>query len=174
MDCNVKNMNLLGIIAFVGSILIIVGAFLTWINAPGMTYSGWEMFTTDDEYIKGFTAGGLVFSGVHYTFLPLLGLICGIISLLLMIVPTFMNVEKFENINNILGIVTLVLSLVIVILGILFITQSVSMDYSSIITTKKLFEGDVKVGIGVWFTIIGAAITLIGGAMPIVKNKLLK
>ena len=150
---DIKDTNPLGIVGLIGAIILVLGVFLTWLTLDlgifgTTTWNGLDVF------------GGKDSLDVDYNFVPLVALICGIISLLLMLVPTFMNVDKYKDINNILGIVVLILSLVVVICGILFYTQKNLTDVFSI-------------GIGFWFVLIGGIITLIGGAMPIVKNKLM-
>ena len=152
---DIKETNPLGIIGIIGAIIMIVGVFLNWITLDAgflgsTSWTGLEVFN-GDKHLNDLL-------NVKYAFVPLFALICGIISLALMILPTVMNNEKFEKINNILGIVTLVLSIIVVIFGILFLTQDLGTKYASI-------------QIGFWLTFIGGIITLIGGAMPIVKNK---
>ena len=169
MEMDIKNMNLLGIIALLGSILMIVGVFLVWMKTPGTNYTGMDIFNKIDTFIEG----GYGFSGLKYTFVPLVALICGIISLLLMILPTFMNMSNFQQINNILGIVALVLSVVVVIFGLLFGLQEATITVMGAETKLGLFAGHVTAKAGYWLTMVGAVITLVGGAMPIVKNKLL-
>ena len=160
-----KDMNFLGIIAIIGAILMIIGVFLTWGTLEGMfgntTFTGMDFFNK----VTG------VFSDTKYTWVPLVSLICGIVALLAMVLPTFFNTEQFKQINNILGIVALVASLVVIIFGILFITQEFT--YSSFFGLKTTVKfGDIySTGIGFWFTLIGAIITFIGGIMPILKNK---
>lgn len=159
---DVKDTNPLGIIGIIGAIIMIVGVFLSWINYNqplllteiNISWTGLEVFNGDKNLST--------YLDVKYTFVPLFALICGIISLLLMILPTVMNNEKFENINNILGIVTLILSVIVVIFGILFLTQDMG-------TLARY----ASIKIGFWLSFIGGIITLIGGAMPIVKNKLM-
>jgi len=152
---DVKNSNPLGLIGIIGAIILIVGVFLNWLTVEGL-------FNT-------YTWNGLdIFNGAHsldafklkYTFVPLVALICGIAALAVMILPTVANTDNFKTINNILGIVALVLSIVVVVFGILFYTQE---DLTEVF----------KVNFGFWLTMIGGIITLIGGVMPIVKNKLL-
>jgi len=146
-----KDFNLLGIIALVGAIIMIVGVFLDWLTfdfiIKGSSYNGLDIFNDSD---------------LDYKFVPIVSLVCGIIALCLMILPTFMNNDKFEKINNILGIVTLILSAVVIICGILFYTQS-----SNGVSLTDVY--DIKIGF--WLVLIGAIITLVGGLMPIVKNK---
>lgn len=159
---DVKDTNPLGIIGIIGAIIMIVGVFLSWINYNqplllteiNISWTGLEVFNGDKNLST--------YLDVKYTFVPLFALICGIISLLLMILSTVMNNEKFENINNILGIVTLILSVIVVIFGILFLTQDMG-------TLARY----ASIKIGFWLSFIGGIITLIGGAMPIVKNKLM-
>ena len=159
-----KDMNFLGIIGIIGALILTIGVFLTWgsYEVLGETYklSGMDFFNKVDG----------VHAGTSFTWVPLVSLICGIISLLLMILPTFMNVEKFQQINNILGIVAIVLSLVVIIFGILFITQELTWKVLLVTYTEK-FTDVYSLGIGYWLTLIGAIITFIGGIMPVLKNK---
>lgn len=150
-----SNINILGIIGIVGAILMIVSVFLAWaeISVLGFsikTYSGWEIFSDSN-----------IGKIVDYTFTPLIALIGGILALVLMVIPTFANTEKMQKASNILGIVSIVIAIAVIVLGILFMTQSwegVSMtDY---------------IQYGFWLTLIGAIITAIGGIMPIAKNRM--
>ena len=86
-----------------------------------------------------------------------------------MILPTFMNMDKFQNINNILGIVATVLALIVIICGLLFYFQSVDLGWGA----EKKLRDMVDFNFGFWLVIIGAIITFVGGAMPLVKNKLM-
>ena len=156
MAMDMKNMNLLGIIAIIGAVILIVGVFLTWLSIGDATASGWKVYTDAKD------------SDMKYTFVPLVALICGIISLVLMIVPTFMNVDKFKQINVILGLIALILAIVVVICGILFYTQS----WTVLGVTVKLTD-IYKIGIGFWLVLIGGIITMVGGLMPIIKEKLM-
>ena len=156
MAMDMKNMNLLGIIAIIGAVILIVGVFLTWLSIGDATASGWKVYTDAKD------------SGMKYTFVPLVALICGIISLVLMIVPTFMNVDKFKQINVILGLIALILAIVVVICGILFYTQS----WTAFGVTIKLTD-IYKIGIGFWLVLIGGIITMVGGLMPIIKEQLM-
>lgn len=158
-----KNLNLLGIIAIIGAVLLVVGVFMTWLSNDFATYSGMNVFNNEVN-IK---------DAIGYGYCPILALICGIISLVLMIVPTVMNVDKFKKINDILGIIALILSIVVIIVGLLWYTQTI--DIVSIFGLKytaKLTEL-YTIGTGFWLTLVGAVITAVGGLMPIVKNKLL-
>ena len=159
-----KDMNFLGIIAIIGAILMIVGVVLAW-----GTYDNLLGETVKVSGMDFFNDKGV--DGTKYTWVPLVALICGIISLLLMILPTFVNVEKFQQINNILGIVALVAALVVIIFGILFITQEFTYDWGAFGKITKKFGDFYKIGIGFWLTLIGAIITFVGGIMPILKNK---
>lgn len=158
-----KEMNPLGIIGVIGAIIMVVGVFLNWVTydngLPGIlhvsfSWTGLEVFNGD----KNLT---FYLQEIKYTFLPLFSLICGIIAIVLMILPIVKNDDKFATINNVLGIIVLILSAIVVIFGILFLTQDM----------KPL--GSSSIQIGFWLTFIGGIITLVGGAMPIVKNKLM-
>ena len=155
-----KEMNLLGIIGIIGAIILVVGVFLTWLSITAFgvteTVSGWDVYKDGGDPVK-------------YCFTPLLALICGIIAIVLMIVPTFMNVDKFKQINNILGIVVLILSILVVVFAILFWTQSIDMGLGVTMKLTDMYD----MGIGFWLVLIGGIITMIGGLMPIIKDKLL-
>ena len=173
---DMKNINLLGIIALVGAIILVVGVFLGWLTPSGATdpktYTGWDIQNNVDNIKSGFTLFGVTVPGLGYAFVPLVALICGIISLILMIVPTVMNTEKFEMINNILGIVALIAAAVVVICGLLFYMQSMTTTVGMVEVTKKITEY-YTFGIGFWLVLVGGIITLVGGLMPILKNKFL-
>ena len=156
-----KDMNLMGLIGIIGAVILVIGVFLDWgtYTLLGTDYhlTGWDFYNKVDG----------VYDETQYTFVPLVALICGIISLALMVLPTFMNMEKYQQINNFLGIIALIMALVVVICGILFYTQQ--LDFG--ILGKKNFTDVYSVGIGFWLVLIGGIITLIGGIMPILKNK---
>ncbi len=160
-----KNLNLLGIIALIGAILLIVGVFFDWLSYTVIakhSFSGWDIWS-DKESIKNF---------VGYGYVPLLALICGVISLILMILPVVMNVDRFKTINDILGIVVLILAIIVIVLGIVWYTQTVASTPLGLKHSVKLTDW-YSVGSGFWLTLVGAIITAVGGLMPIVKNKLI-
>lgn len=153
----------MGIIAIIGAVLLIVGVFATWISSDiGGSMNGWDILTNKDD----------VQDTIKYTYCPAIALICGIISLVLMIIPTVMNTNKYRKLNDLLGIFTLILSIVVIIVGILWYTQTIDINVIVWSTSKKLTEL-FEVGVGFWLVIVGAVITAIGGLMPTVKNKLL-
>lgn len=159
-----KNLNLLGLIGLIGSIILIIGVFVDWGTLDFGSWgkvdlTGWDFYNKEDGVVDG----------VDYTYVPLVALICGILSLLLMILPTFVNMDKYKMVNDILGIITLILALIVIICSILFYTQS--LDFG--ILGKHDFTDVYDIGAGYWLTLAGAIITFIGGFMPIVKNKLL-
>ncbi len=142
-----KNVNILGLLGIIGAILMIVGVFLDWgaFSAYGLiniNISGWQIATD--------------WSSIDYSYVPLVAFIAGIIALVAMIIPTFVNNEGFKKINNILGIVVLILALVSVILDLMFFSK----------------YGDIGLAIGFWLVLVGGIITLVGGLMPLVKNRL--
>lgn len=156
-----KSTNPLGIIGIVGAVILIIGAVTSWYSIEVLghtyTYSGLDIFNNKDHCADD----------LKYTFVPLVCLILGIISLVIMFVPTLMNAEKFQTINNVLGIVALVLAVAAVVCAILFYTQTVDFGYG---VTKKLTDM-VSFKFGFWLALVGAIITLVGGVMPILKNK---
>ena len=157
-----KDMNLMGLIGIIGAVILVIGVFLDWgtYTLLGTDYhlTGWDFYNKVDG----------VYDETQYTFVPLVALICGIISLALMVLPTFMNMEKYQQINNFLGIIALIMALVVVICGILFYTQS----WTAYGVTIKLTD-IYKIGIGFWLVLIGGIITMVGGLMPIIKEKLM-
>jgi len=160
-----KDMNFLGIIGIIGALILVIGVFLTW-GSVDVLLVGTKNLTGMDF----FNNADYVHAGTKYTWVPLVALICGIIALVLMIVPTFMNVEKFQQVNNILGIVALILSLLVIIFGILFITQTLTWSVGPV-SYSQSFGDTYKIGIGFWLTLVGAIVTFIGGIMPVLKNK---
>ena len=154
-----SNINILGIIGIVGAILMIVGVFLAWaeLNILGVslgTISGWDIFSNSD-----------VGSIVKYTFTPLVALIGGILAIVLMVIPTFANTDSMQKASNILGIITIIVAIAVIVLGILFMTQSWDVLGKSISMMNYIQYG-------FWLTLIGAIITAIGGIMPIAKNRM--
>ena len=154
-----SNINILGIIGIVGAILMVVGVFLAWaeINILGVslgTVTGWEIFSNSDAK-----------EIVSYTFVPLIALIGGILSIVLMILPTFASIDKYEKANKILGIIAIIIAIAVIIFGILFMTQSWDVLGSTISMSSY-------VQYGFWLTLIGAIITAIGGLMPIAKGRM--
>ena len=140
-----KNVNLLALIGILGAILMAVGVFLDWgsfdIYITTLHWSGWDIFSN---------------GGLDYSYVPLVALIAGIIALVALIIPTFVNNEGFKKINNILGLVVLIIALVSVILDLMFFSK----------------YGDASLAIGFWLVLVGGIITIVGGLMPLVKNKL--
>ena len=158
-----QQFNYLGIIGIVGAALMVIGVFMNWITID-IPYLGDESWTGMDIWKERSDD----FDDLKYTFVPLFSLIAGIIALLLMILPTFMNMEKFQNINNILGIVATVLALIVFVCGLLFYFQTPENWDDPL----RKFDG-LKFNFGFWLVIIGSLITFVGGAMPILKNKAL-
>ena len=179
-----KEMNPLGIIGIIGAIILVVGVFLGWLgptSGSGTTYTGWDIWNNVDSIFKPHTEdyglGYIKYSGVPGYFAPLVALICGIISIVLMIIPTIMGKDKLGNIGGILGIIALILAVVVVICAILMYTGSVTVEtYTaggeliSKVTSKVASDG-VGFKIGFWLVLVGGIITMIGGLMPILKDK---
>ena len=154
-----KSINLLAIIGIIGGAMMIVGVFLNWINinVAGIsigTATGWDIF----DGLKDV-------SQIKYTFLPLLDLIAGILAVIMLIAPTFANVDGYKKANNILGIIITILSIVVIVISILFMTQSWDLSLVTIHMSDYIQYG-------FWISLIGAIITLIGGIMPIAKNRM--
>jgi len=162
--------NLLAIIGLIGAVLMVIGVFLGWLTPEGWLgareYTGMDIINNVDNIATGLHLGTVTIGALSYSFLPLLALICGIVAIVLMLITTFCNSDKLKNINNILGIIVLILAIVIVIVAILFYTQSWPLIGGSVALTDRF-----AVGIGLWLVLAGGIITVIGGIMPVVKNK---
>ena len=156
---NFGNVNPLGIISLVGSVLVIVGVFMNWLATDLLDYSitGWTLWTDWTGVLN-----------VKYTFLPLMDLIIGVAVIALMLMPTFVNLEQFKRINNILGILTVLMAVAIIVVSVLFISQDVEID---LIITKIVIHIANHLKIGFWVTMIGASLIIVGGFMPLVRNK---
>jgi hypothetical protein len=153
-----SNVNILGIIGIIGAILMIVSVFLTWAELDLVFFkgsaTGWDIFS--DSNLSDM---------INYSFTPLVALISGIVALVAMILPTFANSDNLKKTNNILGIISLLIAIVVIVLGILFMTQSWDLGVGTVSMMSHI-------AFGFWLTLIGAIIVVIGGIMPIVKNKM--
>ena len=134
---------MMGLLTFIGSVIVIVAAFLTWITYEGVltgttNYGGMNL----GDYTDGWQAN-----------IPLISLILAVI----MIVVEIVDYMKPEMLAKYVSIIVFVLSLVILALGILFITW----DIFGTLATAGITVAEVKVGMGCYVAIIGAAISLI-------------
>lgn len=93
-----------------------------------------------------------------YNYAPLVALVCGIISLIAMIVPM---VLPAKNIGKMLGAVGLILAIVALILTALFYS-----DFDNAMYGIEYLD----VGAGVWIVMVGSIITILGGILDIVKK----
>lgn len=146
--------NILGLIGIIGAILMIVGVFLKWLSFLGFgDASGWDVFNSwRGDY--------------GYGFVPLIALISGIVSLCLMIAPTFIKADHLKKVFVVLGVIAMILAIVTLIASILFYTQS----WTVIGATVKLTD-IYEVGIGFWLVLAGSIITVIGGLVPVLANR---
>ena len=149
-----RSTNILAILGIVGGAMLIAGVFLNWIEFEFLAkYTGWEVF----DKIKDTP-------GIKYTFLPLVDLICGILAMVLMIVPTFVNGEGYRKANNILGIMVTIMAVAVIAISILFLMQEVNILLKVPMTNI--------IAPGFWVSLIGAIIALIGGLMPLARNRI--
>lgn len=150
---DVKSINWLGIIAIIGALLMIIGVFLSWMDASidigiwgdSESASGWDV-ATDDDYSEI----------ASYTYAPLVALVCGIISLIAMIVPI---VLPAKNIGKVLSLIGLILAIVTIIITALYYNDLGSFNEYGV---------SFGAGAGVWVVIAGAALTVIGGIIDLV------
>ena len=151
-----KNLNILGLISFVGAIIVIAGVFMNWLASDAIDYTitGWELYNEWSDVLD-----------TKYTFLPLADLIFGIAVIILMIIPVFCNGPRYKKINNILGLLTVIAAVVFLIISLLFISKEIEILWITIHIGNHL-------KMGFWVTVIGIALIIIGGFMPLVKNRL--
>lgn len=155
-----KDINLLGLVAFVGAIIMIVGVFLAWgkfevttyIGGTSESYTGWQIFNDMKD-------------NLDYYYAPVVALACGIVALLAMILPTINSSSKMDKINKILSIVVLIVSIVSIVFMVQFYSSFTdATDLGGIIGAKTTVQ------IGFWLCLVGGIITAIGGILPIVKK----
>lgn len=156
---NFDKSNIVGIVGLIGAILLIIGVFLTWVDVSvsslfggvSESYSGWDVYKNDDG----------LFDDISYGYAPLVALITGILALITTIVPMF---YKNDKIWKVLGAITLILGIVAVILGFLFNGDvSDGFDYGVV-------KASVDVGAGLWLSIAGAILLILGAIVDIVKK----
>ncbi len=153
-----KSANVLGVIAIVGSVMMIASVFLTWVQIQievidfDFKLTGWEVFFDWRDVIK-----------LKYAIVPLLSLICGIIVLVLMTIVTFNNRGNYRKMNIILGAITMILALVIIIYSFLFMNKT--WDYA--IITIRLVN---YLKVGFWLNMAGSFLAFVGGLVPILKK----
>lgn len=153
-----RSANILGVIAIVGSVMMIASVFLTWVQIQievlefDFKLTGWEVFFDWRDVIK-----------LKYAIVPLLSLICGIIVLVLMTIVTFNNRGNYRKMNIILGAITMILALVIIIYSFLFMNKT--WDYA--IITIRLVN---YLKVGFWLNMAGSFLAFVGGLVPILKK----
>lgn len=146
---DIKQYNILGIVAIIGALLMIIGVFLSWAEMSFIGFSesasGWDIATDSD-------------GEVGYWYAPIVALVCGVISLIAMIFPMIMPAK---NIGKALGALGLILAVVTIIVTVLYYNDlgSISSDYFSF-----------GAGAGVWVVIVGAVITIIGAILDFAKK----
>ncbi|MBE6523085.1 MAG: hypothetical protein E7Z62_08215 [Thermoplasmata archaeon] len=153
-----RSANILGVIAIVGSVMMIASVFLTWVQIQievlefNFKLTGWEVFFDWRDVIK-----------LKYAIVPLLSLICGIIVLVLMTIVTFNNRGNYRKMNIILGAITMILALVIIIYSFMFMNKT--WDYA--IITIRLVN---YLKVGFWLNMAGSFLAFVGGLVPILKK----
>ena len=153
-----RNANILGVVAIVGSVMMIASVFLTWVQIEiealdfDFTLTGWEVFYEWGDTIS-----------MKYAIVPLLSLICGIIVLALMAIVTFFNHGNYRKMNIVIGAITMVLALVIIIYSILFMNKS----WDLFIITINLSD---YLKYGFWLNMAGSFLAFVGGLVPVLKK----
>ena len=153
-----RSANILGIVAIVGSVMMIASVFLTWVQIQievlefDFKLTGWEVFFDWRDVIQ-----------LKYAIVPLLSLICGIIVLALMTIVTFNNRGNYRKMNIILGAITMILALVIIIYSFMFMNKT--WDYA--IITIRLMN---YLKVGFWLNMAGSFLAFVGGLVPILKK----
>ncbi len=157
--------NWMGLIGLIGTILMIVCVFLSWVDIEvgvlGYTnttsFSGWDVFSNADL-------------NADYAYAPVVTLVAGILALITTIIPILPNLFKSDKVNKLLGALSLILAIVAVILIVLFTGQMDSIGYEGVLSAGA------SAGIGLWLSLVGAVILAVGGILAVVmkyapKNK---
>lgn len=166
-----SKINVLGIIGIIGALLMIIGVFLSWLDfsitipvlgSESWSYSGMDIFGTDIIGEGEYTVSFADITGYYYV--PIVALVCGILSLIMTIVPTVFNKGK---IGKILGALALILAIVTVVLSFLYYG-----DVSGYEISESLFgiSVNLSIGAGLWVVIAGSIITILGGILDIAKK----
>ncbi len=150
-----SKINLLGLVGVLGAILLIVGVFLDWaVFSAGIgsfvesdALSGWEVF--NEENLE-----------FDYAYAPVIALVAGIIGLIACVLP----VIKPLGFERILGLISFILAIVAVIIIFLFNGQ---------MGTESVWgvSAGIESGIGVWISLAGGILTILGSLIPIVMKK---
>lgn len=156
--------NPLGIVGLIGSILMIVGVFLTWAEVSAHVFGAEilnETFSGMDVY-NGVDVLGDSVVMFDYNYAPIVALVAGVIALITTILPIFYN--KKPAVSKALGIISLILAVVSIVITFLFYGQMDS------VAVGGLMDASVSAGIGVWLAVAGAVILAIGGIIDIAKK----
>jgi len=148
---NVSKGNILGILALIGAILMIVGVFISWVSLDiiilgSEDYSGWQVYS--DE----------MFSDAEYNYAPLVTLVAGIVAFFTAVLPI---VLKKPAVNRALGVVSLILGIVALVLMVLFYGQMDSISFGSLASLSA------NAGMGLWISLVGAVLLVLGAIVDI-------
>lgn len=152
---NVSKGNILGIVALLGALLMIVGVFVAWVTVDitalnhtisSTDYTGWSVYS--DE----------IFADAEYNYAPLVALIAGIVAFFTAVLPI---VLKKPAVNRALGIVSLILGIVALVLMVLFHGQMDSIDLIG------LANFSISAGTGLWISLVGSVLLVIGAIIDI-------
>ena len=160
------NVNWMGIIGLIGSVLMIAGVFLTWaeMNISILGFSSSVTMSGIDVFSGTVTIEGQEFTDVEfdYAYAPIVCLVAGVLSLITTIIPIVYN--KIPTINRILGAVSLILAIVALVLAIMFNGQMDAVDF------EGLASASVSAGTGVWVCVAGGVLLAIGAIVDIAKK----
>lgn len=166
-----SKINVLGIIGIIGALLMIIGVFLSWmtfsytfpiVGSETIDYSGMDVFGGDLISIGSFS---ISFSDItSYSYAPIVALACGIISLIMTIVPTVFNKGK---IGKILGALALILAIVTVVISFLYYGDVSGYEFNE---SFDIYHITLSIGTGLWIVIAGSIITILGGILDIAKK----
>lgn len=148
---NVSKGNILGILALIGAILMIVGVFVTWVSfeasAIGLSkvvdYTGWDIYSDSDA---------------EYFYAPLVTLIAGIVAFFTAILPIIL---KNPTVNRMFGVISLILGIVTLVLTILFYGEMDSINIG------ELASFSTNAGMGLWISLVGAVLLVLGAIVDI-------
>jgi len=149
---------LFGIIGVIGGILMIFSAFHVWVEIELWDYTllditGIEIFREWTDIID-----------MKYAILPVFTIVCGFVVIIMMAVTILDDNERYRKLNIALGFATIVLSIVVIIYSILFVNKTWDFWGWTIHLSDYL-------AIGFWISMVGSVASLLGGFVPLFRNK---
>lgn len=142
--------NLIGIVAAIGALAMIAGVFLSWVDLSGATTGpimGWDISSQSS------------YSGIAYSYVPMVTLVCGIVTLALAVLGIMGLTKRWDMI---MGIIVTIIAVIAIALVLLFNGDIVSNFGTDAVTAAT--------GMGVWVSLAGSIIVAVCGAYGAFKD----